>query len=96
MFKIMEARELIEEATPDDRDEIERLVENTHRQSLTVYLILQAHLVAGDIEDTINELSLEIERQEWKKTKAAAIRLRYLEGIERAAKQWMDNHYINS
>lgn len=31
MFKIMEARELIEEATPDDRDEIERLVENTHR-----------------------------------------------------------------
>jgi len=45
----------------------------------------------GDIEDAINELSSDIERREWKKTKAAAIRLRYLEGIERAAKKWMDN-----
>lgn len=48
-------------------------------------------LATGDIEDAINELSSDIERQEWTKTKAAAIRLRYLEGIERAAKKWMDN-----
>ena len=48
-------------------------------------------LATGDIEDAINELSSDIERREWKKTKAAAIRLRYLEGIERAAKKWMDN-----
>lgn len=48
-------------------------------------------LVTGDIEDVIKELSSDIEQREWKKTKAAAIRLRYLEGIERAAKKWMDN-----
>ena len=44
-----------------------------------------------DIEDVINELSSDIERREWKKSKAAAIRLRYLEGILRAAKKRMDN-----
>lgn len=49
-------------------------------------------LAAGDIQDAINELGSEIERQEWKKVKSAAIRLRYLEGIERAAKKWMDNN----
>ena len=48
-------------------------------------------LATGDIDDAVNELSSDIERREWKKTKAAAIRLRYLEGIERAAKKWMDN-----
>ena len=48
-------------------------------------------LTTGDIEDAIIELSSDIERREWKKTKAAAIRLRYLEGIERAAKKWLDN-----
>lgn len=48
-------------------------------------------LATGDIEDAINELSSDIERREWKKTKATAIRLRYLEGILRAAKKWMDN-----
>ena len=31
MVKIMEARELIDEATPKDRSKIEQLVENTHR-----------------------------------------------------------------
>jgi len=75
MIKIMEARELIDEATAEDRCKIEQLVENTHR----------------DIEDAIDELSSNIEGREWKKTKAAAIRLRYLEGIERAARKWMDN-----
>ena len=48
-------------------------------------------LATGDIEDAVNELSSDIERREWKKTKAAAIRLRYLEGIVRAARKWMDN-----
>jgi molecular chaperone HscB len=48
-------------------------------------------LAADDIEDTINEVSSEIERQEWKKAKSAAIKLRYLEGIERAAQKWLDN-----
>ena len=31
MIKIMEARELIDEATPECRNEIGQLVENTHR-----------------------------------------------------------------
>ena len=31
MIKIMEARELIDEATPKDRSKIEQLMENTHR-----------------------------------------------------------------
>lgn len=31
IIKIMEARELIDEATPEDRSKIEQLVENTHR-----------------------------------------------------------------
>lgn len=31
MIKIMEARELIDEATPEDRSKIEQLVESTHR-----------------------------------------------------------------
>ena len=31
MLKIMEARELIDEATPEDRRKVEQLVENNHR-----------------------------------------------------------------
>ncbi|KAG6842205.1 hypothetical protein C0991_000175 [Blastosporella zonata] len=46
---------------------------------------------AVDIKATIDELEGLIGRGEWEDAKSAAIRLRYLEGIERAAKKWMDN-----
>ena len=58
---------------------------------LYILVVVTLMLATGDIEDAINELSSDIERREWKKTKATAIRLRYLEGILRAAKKWMDN-----
>lgn len=56
-----------------------------------MYIGITLMLATGDIEDAVNELSSDIERREWKKTKAAAIRLRYLEGIVRAARKWIDN-----
>lgn len=58
---------------------------------LYILVVVTLMLATGDIEDAINELSSDIERREWKKTKATAIRLRYLEGILRASKKWMDN-----
>ena len=58
---------------------------------IRLYIGITLMLATGDIEDAVNELSSDIERREWKKTKAAAIRLRYLEGIVRAARKWMDN-----
>ncbi|KAF8168094.1 hypothetical protein B0H34DRAFT_645051 [Crassisporium funariophilum] len=76
MSEIMEAREIIDDATPQDRSQVEQLVQDNQKS----------------IESTVEELGSLIEKQEWPKVKSVAIRLRYLEGIDRAAKLWMDNH----
>ncbi|RDB28426.1 Iron-sulfur cluster co-chaperone protein HscB, mitochondrial [Hypsizygus marmoreus] len=44
------------------------------------------------IKSTIDELEGLIGKMQWEDAKSAAVRLRYLEGIERAAKKWLDNH----
>ncbi|KAG6911959.1 hypothetical protein DXG01_000207 [Tephrocybe rancida] len=46
----------------------------------------------AQIKGTIEELKGLIGRAQWEDAKSAAIRLRYLEGIERAAKKWLDNN----
>ncbi|KAG6890400.1 hypothetical protein C0995_008754 [Termitomyces sp. Mi166 len=46
---------------------------------------------ASEIQETTQELEKLFGRAQWEDAKSAAIRLRYLEGIERAAKTWLDN-----
>ncbi|KAF8898737.1 hypothetical protein BD779DRAFT_1485310 [Infundibulicybe gibba] len=46
----------------------------------------------GKMEKTLQELETFVAEQNWASVKAAAIRLRYLEGIDRATKKWLDNH----
>ncbi|KAF9056163.1 HSCB C-terminal oligomerization domain-containing protein [Panaeolus papilionaceus] len=75
MMEIMEARETIDEASPDDKSSIEALIEENTQH----------------IESTIKDLTRLISEENWEETKAAAIRLRYLEGIEKAAKRWLEN-----
>ncbi|KAG5728766.1 Co-chaperone protein hscB [Termitomyces sp. T112] len=45
----------------------------------------------SEIRETIQELENLFGRAQWEDAKSAAIRLRYLEGIERAAKRWLDD-----
>jgi molecular chaperone HscB len=49
-------------------------------------------MVPAKIQHTVTELEALVGREQWESVKDAAVRLRYLEGIDRAAKKWMDNH----
>ncbi|TFK41153.1 hypothetical protein BDQ12DRAFT_646959 [Crucibulum laeve] len=60
----------------EDIDEVTRMMEDTDSR----------------MKQTVKEIESLVEKHSWSELKAAAIRLRYLEGIERAAKQWLDNH----
>ncbi|KAF8640373.1 hypothetical protein AX17_000044 [Amanita inopinata Kibby_2008] len=60
----------------EDENEIVRLAEEN-----------DAH-----IQETVGEIERLVGQQDWEGVKAATIRLRYLEGIERAAKRWMESH----
>ncbi|PPQ64272.1 hypothetical protein CVT24_008410 [Panaeolus cyanescens] len=75
MMEIMDSRERIDEASPGDKSSISSLVEENEEH----------------IEKTINELTELISKENWEDAKAAAIRLRYLEGIENAGKKWLEN-----
>jgi molecular chaperone HscB len=44
------------------------------------------------MQRTIEGLRNWIEQRKWFDAKAAAIRLRYQQGIDRAAKKWLDNN----
>ncbi|KXN90027.1 hypothetical protein AN958_05032 [Leucoagaricus sp. SymC.cos] len=44
------------------------------------------------INETVHQLDRLVGQKDWAGVKATAIRLRYLEGIARAAKMWLDNH----
>ncbi|KAF9453819.1 Co-chaperone Hsc20 [Macrolepiota fuliginosa MF-IS2] len=46
----------------------------------------------GKINETVHQLEKLVGQKDWTGVKAAAIRLRYLEGIARAAKKWLGNH----
>ncbi|EAU92996.2 hypothetical protein CC1G_06716 [Coprinopsis cinerea okayama7 len=46
----------------------------------------------GRVAETIKELEKLVEEEDWPAAKLGAIRLRYLQGIQRAAKRWLDNH----
>ncbi|KAF8909025.1 hypothetical protein CPB84DRAFT_1665967, partial [Gymnopilus junonius] len=76
MVDIMEQREAIEEAGAEDPDRVQQIVEANDAK----------------IETTIQDLTLLIEQHDWQQVKAAAIRLRYLQGIQRAAGKWMEEH----
>ncbi|KAF9009475.1 hypothetical protein BDQ17DRAFT_1348174 [Cyathus striatus] len=44
------------------------------------------------IQNTVKQLEDLIGKQDWPRVKTTAVELRYLEGIETAAKKWLDNH----
>ncbi|KAF9568384.1 Co-chaperone Hsc20 [Agrocybe pediades] len=76
MAEIMEAREAIDDAEPTDKATIHELQEQN-----------QEH-----IRQTLKELEGLIGRHEWKEVKGAAIKLRYLRGIDRAIINWLSVH----
>ncbi|KAF8745576.1 hypothetical protein AX14_006897 [Amanita brunnescens Koide BX004] len=43
------------------------------------------------INDTVAEIERLVGERDWARVKEVAIRLRYLEGIHRAVKKWLDN-----
>ena len=55
-------------------------------------LFLISKCSSEDMQRTIGGLRAWIEQRKWFDAKAAAIRLRYQQGIDRAAKKWLDNN----
>ena len=49
-------------------------------------------MFVAEISQTIKELVNLVKEKEWAAAKSGAIRLRYLLGIEKAAKKWLDSH----
>jgi len=89
----MEARELIEMADTSDRDKIEGLIEDNQRASyLVVWPSYVFDCIAGVMDDTVKHLESQIDQGDWKDAKETTIRLRYLDGIDRAAKEWLHNN----
>ena len=39
----------------------------------------------------MGELEVSVGARQWQEAKAAAVRLKYLEGIERAGNRWLEN-----
>ncbi|PPQ80801.1 hypothetical protein CVT25_001926 [Psilocybe cyanescens] len=76
LANVMEAREVIDACTPDDISEIHQLKDANEE----------------DTKEVIAEVDSLISEQKWQEAKAAAIKLRYLQGIERAIKRWLDQN----
>lgn len=51
---------------------------------------MRLNLVAEEIAETLQDISSQVEGQNWEATKRGVMRLRYLEGIERAAKRRLE------
>jgi len=92
MANIMDAREVIDDATPENKGDVEALIESNQRMFLLTPFPVSAYSsLSENITRTIGELTSLIEKREWALVKSATIRLRYLQGIDRAAKKWIDN-----
>lgn len=91
MMEIMEARELIDDA--EEASEVINLMEENDGElgSSSAFLKTDQRAVEK-INETVHQLEKLVGQKDWVSVKAAAIRLRYLEGIARAAKKWLDNH----
>ncbi|KAF8203656.1 hypothetical protein BJ912DRAFT_940646 [Pholiota molesta] len=76
MAEIMEAREAIDDATSENVYAVEEILESNEE----------------NIKATIEQIRRLAEIQQWTEMKGATIRLRYLEGIKRAASRWIDKH----
>ena len=92
MANIMDAREVIDDATPENKAEVEALIESNQRMFLLRLPSVIFISFSENITRTIGQLTSLIEKREWSLVKSATIRLRYLQGIDRAAKQWIDNN----
>jgi molecular chaperone HscB len=57
----------------------------------SLHRALSDHL-PDKIAETVKELETLFGERDFAAAKGAAIRLRYLTGIRRAAKRWLDNH----
>jgi len=49
-------------------------------------------IISEHIRETLRELEILVGKEEWKEVKGAAIKLRYLRGIERAIINWLAVH----
>lgn len=88
IMEIMEAREALEEAaSPEDVESVradnhgELCASLSNRNSLDDRQTIQVKIM-----QTIKELERLVGSKEWKRTRIAAVRLKYLSGIEDAAK----------
>ena len=92
--RIMHVREEIEEAV--SLNEVQPLIDE-NRGSCLIFLVctfvkLWAKRVLAEMQNTVDELEALVGQEKWEGVKVAAVRLRYLEGIDKAARKWMENH----
>jgi len=52
----------------------------------------KTEVTSEKLNGTVHQIEKLVGQKDWAGVKAAAIRLRYLEGIARAAKTWLDDH----
>jgi len=89
MSEIMDARETIDEA--ESRDDVEALRAANQGMATTCAFHNDAD-GADKISRTVGELERLVGNEDWAGVKWCAVRLRYLEGIARAAEGWLDKH----
>ncbi|KAI3622459.1 hypothetical protein WG66_015320 [Moniliophthora roreri] len=83
---IMTAREEIQ--TAESRDEVAHVIQENQGEELILRFLDNIKPGTTDkIEETMEEIGQLVENKEWQKAKEAAIRLRYLDGIRRAARE---------
>lgn len=93
MAEIMEAREAIDDATSENVYAVEEILQSNQGMSSVCIPIEQGlRCEIENINATIEQITTSAATQQWTQMKAATTRLRYLEGIQRAASRWIDSH----
>jgi molecular chaperone HscB len=92
MAEIMEAREAIDDATSENVYAVEEILESNEGMSSIIPIEEDLRFEIENIKATIEQIRRLAETQQWTEMKGATIRLRYLEGIKRAASRWIDKH----
>lgn len=59
-----------------------------------IFPLLKSTPCAEEMRQSIEQIKTLIERKDWPQAKAAAIRLRYQQGIDRAAKKWQERRDV--
>jgi molecular chaperone HscB len=85
--EILEVREKLETAAPNERQQI---LDENHGVWVSLRAIEESDLVwlSGEIIKICEDIEKFIGEQDWAKAKTATVKLKYLDGIKRAASEW--------